>query len=157
MTQTQSQPLSLKARAVAALARRDYSRTALARKLAPFAASEAEVEEVLQDLIAKNLLSDQRFADALSRQRARKYGAARILAELQQHGLSDEIVQSQSAQLKATEFDRALAAWQKRFGIPPQSAKERAQQMRFLYVRGFSPETFYRLEAQQFSPSDASA
>lgn len=147
MTQTPT----LKARAIAALARREFSRAQLARKLAPFAQSESEVQEVLQTLEEKNLLSNQRFAESLSRQRARKYGTARIVAELQQQGVPDDIVRAQTEQLKATELDRAFEAWQKRFGVPPQSPKERAQQMRFLLARGFSSQVFYQLASREFS------
>ncbi len=148
MTQTPS----LKARAIAALARREFSRTQLAQKLAPFAQSESEVQEVLQTLEEKNLLSDQRFAESLSRQRARKYGTARIVAELQLQGVSGDSVRAQSEQLKATELQRAFAAWQKRFGIPPDSPKARAQQMRFLLARGFSSQVFHQLASQGFAP-----
>jgi regulatory protein len=110
------------------------------------------VQEVLQTLEEKNLLSDQRFAESLSRQRARKYGTARIVAELQLQGVSGDIVRAQSEQLKATELQRAFAAWQKRFGIPPDSPKARAQQMRFLLARGFSSQVFHQLASQGFAP-----
>lgn len=153
MTQTPT----LKARAIAALARREFSRTQLARKLAPFAQSESEVQEVLQSLEEKNLLSNQRFAESVSRQRARKYGTARIVAELQMQGVPEDIVRAQSEQLKATEFQRAFEAWQKRFGVPPDSPQARARQMRFLLARGFSSQIFHRLASQGFSAPSADA
>lgn len=148
---TVTQTPTLKARAIAALARREFSRSQLARKLAPFAQSESEVEDLLQTLEVKNLLSDQRFAESLTRQRARKYGTARIVAELQQQGVPDDIVRAQSEQLKATELARAFEAWHKRFGVPPESPKERAQQMRFLLTRGFSSRVYYQLASQGFT------
>jgi regulatory protein len=150
-----TQTPTLKARAIAALARREFSRAQLARKLAPFAQSESEVQEVLQTLEEKKLLSNQRFAESLSRQRARKYGTARIVAELQLQGVPEDIVRAQSAELKATELQRAFEAWQKRFGLPPDSPKARAQQMRFLLARGFSSQVFYQLASQGFAAPTA--
>lgn len=48
---------------------------------------------------------------------------------------------------RATELDRARAAWQKRFGQPPASAAERAKQIRFLQGRGFSFDVIRRVIA----------
>ncbi|MBM3409617.1 MAG: recombination regulator RecX, partial [Betaproteobacteria bacterium] len=47
--------------------------------------------------------------------------------------------------LKASEFDRALEVWRKRFGEPPDSRESRARQMRFLAGRGFAPEVIRRV------------
>jgi regulatory protein len=46
---------------------------------------------------------------------------------------------------RATDLDRARAAWAKRFGAPPANALERAKQMRFLHGRGFSFEVIRRV------------
>ncbi|MBM3375279.1 MAG: recombination regulator RecX [Betaproteobacteria bacterium] len=146
-----AKPISLRARAIAALARREHSRTELARKLATHADSEAALTELLNELEAKNLLSSHRFVESRVRQRESKYGTARILAELQHHGVPAELVRQEAQRLRSSEFDRALHAWQRRFGQPPQTEKEKAQQLRFMLARGFTAETYFRIAAQSFS------
>ncbi len=142
--------VSLKARAIAALARREHSRSELTRKLAPHAQSEDALEDLLSQLEEKNLLSNQRFAESLSHQREKKYGSVRIVAELAQHGLSDDLIREHKQRLRSTELERAFLAWQKRFGRPPGSDKEKAQQLRFLLARGFPSQVFYQLVSQGF-------
>ena len=58
---------SLRARALACLARREHSRTELARKLAPHAVDADELNRLLDSLEADKLLSDARFAEVLAR------------------------------------------------------------------------------------------
>ena len=77
--------MSLKARALRALAQREHSRLELARKLRPYADAEqapAALEVLLDELQAQGWLSDARFAEALSRNRAERQGVARIRAAL---------------------------------------------------------------------------
>ena len=130
--------------AVAQLARREHSRAELRAKLRrrlqdgdPAEAS-AQVEKVLDSLQAKGLLSDTRFAAALVRTRADRFGAARIRHELRAHELPAEVVRTTVENLRVTEEERARALWKRRFGHPAADAAERARQMRFLAQRGFS-------------------
>ncbi|MEK7696353.1 MAG: recombination regulator RecX, partial [Pseudomonadota bacterium] len=83
-------PLSLKARAVGYLSRREHSRAELARKLAPHAESAEEVEALLDVLERDNWLSNERFVDSLVHRRASRYGAARVLQEDKTHQLGNE-------------------------------------------------------------------
>ena len=145
---------SLKARAIAALARRDYSRKELHQKLSAFAESEQALEDLLNLLETKKLLSNARFADAFVNQRQAKFGLSRLVYELEQHGLDPELIQAQKQQLAQTENQRAFAVWAKRFGSPPGNALEKAKQMRFLASRGFCPEVYRWLEARNFTPTD---
>lgn len=131
---------SLAGRAVALLARRDHSRLELARKLAPHADSPAELEALLDDLEARQLLSDARYAEARAGALARKFGVSRIEHELRRQGVPDEAVSRATAGVRSTELDRARAAWRKRFGAPAADTTGRAKQMRFLQGRGFSFE-----------------
>ena len=141
----QSPPLSLKGRALAALARREYSRLELARKLQPHAESAEQLDAVLDALEAAKLLSNARFAESLAHRRAERFGVARVKQELKSHQLAPELIAEQVAQLRATEFERARAVWQKRFGEPPLDAQARARQMRFLAARGFSADVIRRV------------
>lgn len=131
--------------AVAQLARREHSRAELRTKLrrrlreeADPAEAAAEVEKVLDALQAKGLLSDTRFAAALVRTRADRFGTARIRHEMREHELPDEVVRATVEGLQATEEQRARDVWKRRFGREPADAAERARQMRFLVQRGFS-------------------
>ncbi|MCU0806356.1 MAG: recombination regulator RecX [Burkholderiales bacterium] len=131
---------SLRNRALAILARREHTRAELARKLAPFAEAQADVETLLDDLAARKLLSDERYAEARTATLARKFGAARIEHELRARGVSAPTAERAVRGARETELDRARAAWQKRFGAPAADALEKAKQMRFLQSRGFSFE-----------------
>jgi regulatory protein len=138
-------PLSLRGRALAALARREHSRAELERKLAPHAESPEQLAQVLQQLQAEGWLSNERFVQSLVRRRAHKQGVARIQQELSQHRLSSEETQAELALLKHTEYERALALWCKKFDQLAQTPQERARQARFLAGRGFAAAIVHRL------------
>ena len=129
---------SLKARAVAYLSRREHSRAELARKLAPHAESEEALQAVLDALVREGWQSDERYAHELVHRKSARQGAARIVHELRQQGIADEQIADIREELKTSEFDRARAVWQKRFGQPPADRTEYARQARFLAARGFS-------------------
>ena len=72
--------------------------------------------------------------------RRRKFGAARIVHELREKGVSDDAIAAAQAQLKEGEVEAARAVWKKKFGKLPRSLQERGKQARFLAGRGFSAE-----------------
>jgi len=145
--------LSLEARALGWLARREYSRADLRRRLEQYESSEEEIEGLLDRLQARRLLSDQRFTESLIHRRGERFGVARIRQELAQHGVSADDAAASLEALRETELDRARAVWFKRFGEPPGDAGERLRQMRFLAARGFSHEVIRRL--LRFEPDEA--
>lgn len=134
-------PLSLKARAIGYLSRREHSRVELARKLAPHAESPEEVDALLDALERENWLSNTRFVDSLVHRRASRYGTARVLQEAKTHKLGSEELGELQERLRATEVERAREVWRKRFGEAPDSAEARAKQIRFMMARGFSRAT----------------
>ena len=131
---------SLKGRALRLLARREYARAELAAKLAPHVQAGEDLEALLGELEAKGFLSDARAAESLLRRRAPRLGTQRVLQELRHKGLDAELVRAAAESLRASEFTRAQAVWQRRFGTPPADAQEQARQMRFLAARGFGTE-----------------
>lgn len=141
----QRPPLSLKGRALAALARREYSRLELARKLRPHAESVEQLDAVLDALEAGKLLSNARFAESLAHRRAERFGVARVKQELKSHQLAPDLIAAQVDLLRDSEFERARNVWLKRFGEPPVDAPMRLRQMRFLAARGFSSEVIRRV------------
>jgi regulatory protein len=128
-------PEQLKARALRYLVRREHSRAELARKLAPFAASQECLAAVLDSLLSKKQQSDERFASERARVLSRKYGPARIRQDLKARGIGDEVIQKISAE---DETERAKAILSRKYREPATSREERAKRARFLQGRGFS-------------------
>ncbi|MGE5472091.1 MAG: recombination regulator RecX [Bacteroidota bacterium] len=130
---------ALRVAALRLLTRRDHSRAELKGKLAAQAESEEQLEAVLERLQAERLLSDRRFATQRVVARAGRYGNARLKQELRQQGVADEEIAAALPE-GGDEVARCRAVWAKKFSQLPQSAAERAKQMRFLQYRGFSGE-----------------
>lgn len=137
--------LSLKARAIAYLSRREHSRVELARKLSAYCEDPAEIEQLLDALQRGNWQSDERFAEAYVQRTSARQGTMRIMQTLRQHGLPNEALNALSTQLQASEAGRARVVWQRKFGTLPTDAREHARQYRFLASRGFSSECVSRL------------
>jgi len=98
----------------------------------------AQVDAVIDWLEGKGFFSASRFVESRVNARAPRFGTQRIRQELAQHGvaLSPDELQA----LKDSEFDRARAVWQRKFGQPPADLAERGRQLRFMAARGFSGE-----------------
>jgi len=137
--------LSLRARALKALARREHTRQELQAKLQPFAEDPDELESLLEDLEKRGWLSEARFVEQLTTVRRRRFGAARILHELREKGVSEAALAAAQSHLKDGEFEAARAVWKKKFGSLPVTLEERAKQSRFLASRGFSAEVVHRV------------
>ena len=137
--------LSLRARALKALARREHSRQELRAKLQPFAEDPDEIAPLLDDLEKRGWLSEARFVEHTTTVRRRRFGAARILHELREKGVSETALAAAQSQLKDSELDAARAVWKKKFGSLPTTLEERAKQSRFLASRGFSAEVVHQV------------
>jgi regulatory protein len=135
-------PAELKARALRHLVRREHSRAELARKLAPHAESAQALEALLDQLVSKRQLSDERFAEGRARALSRKYGAARIRHDLRAKGIDEAIVDAVSAE---GELERAKAILARKYHAPAATREERAKRARFLQSRGFSIDVITRL------------
>ena len=140
--------LSLKGRALRCLAQREHSRAELARKLAAHAESPEQLAGVLDELQAKDVISEARVVESVINRRAAKFGAARIRYELQGKGLAPEAVAEAVSTLKASEVERAREVWRKKFGEPAADAAARGKQMRFLAARGFGSDAIRRVVLQ---------
>ena len=129
---------SLKGRALRLLGQREHSRAELERKLAQYEELPGSLAEALDELTAKGFISEERVLQSVLHQRAPRMGAARLRQELQHKGIGADAIAGALEQLQSTELERARAVWQRRFGVPPADAKERARQGRFLLARGFA-------------------
>ena len=140
--------LSLKGRALRLLAAREHSRTELERKLAAHEETPGQLAQVLDDLQAKDFISEARVVESVIHRRSARFGAARIRYELQNKGLGADLVADAMGSLKTTELERAHEVWRKKFREPALDAAGRAKQMRFLATRGFSGEVIRRVVSQ---------
>lgn len=122
------------------LARREHSRQELQTKLGTKGHDPAEIEPVLQDLSREGLLSDERFAEAFVASRLQRgSGPVKIARELQQRGISDEIIANSLDERDENWFRSAIRVRVKKFGSSlPEDFTERVRQMRFLQYRGFT-------------------
>ena len=139
------QPLSLKARAVALLSRREHSRLELTRKLSAHAEDADVLSRLLDDLTREGWLSDERYAQSLVHRRASTHGSARIASELRLGGVSDTAISDIRQTLRESEYDRARVVWQKKFGVAPVDRLAFGKQARFLAGRGFNNDVIYRV------------
>lgn len=148
-------PKSLKARAIALLARREYSRAELRAKLggersrscadADGDPNVAEIDTLLDELAALGYLSDARFAQAMVRQKSSGYSKRAIGASLKARGVEGATVADALAGSGIDDDDAMVALWRRRFGTPPANDKEKARQVRFLQARGFSLSAIFKL------------
>ena len=140
--------ISLRTRALAMLARREYSRLELERKLAQHTENPDLIPELLDDFERRGWLSEQRFVDQVTTTRRRRFGAQRIVHELREKGISEAAVAGVRQQLQESELEAARVVWMKKFGKVASNASERSRQVRFLQGRGFSLETAMRITKQ---------
>ena len=140
-------PLSLKGRALRLLSGREHSRAELERKLARHEEEPGQLACVLDELQARDFINEQRVVDSVVHRRSGKLGALRIRHELQSRGLDNDKVQAAMSELKASELERALGVWRRKFEALPVDASERGRQARFLAARGFDGEVVQRVLA----------
>lgn len=126
-----------------ALARREHTLQELKNKLSSrFPLHKNTIPLVLQQLADEDLQSDCRFAQSYIRWRAAKgYGAKRIVLELVQKGVDEELVENTMhncgidwQQLLFEQFDKKYDAQ------IPVTLEDKAKIHRFFQYRGFSAE-----------------
>jgi len=137
--------ISLRARALQHLARREYSRHQLAQKLSPHVDDSDVLQALLDEFQRKGWLSDARAAESLVNRLAQKQGGRRIRQALQQMGVAVDLQESALSGLAQSERERAMAVWAKKYGHSPQTPQEKARQMRFLLARGFPSDVVQRI------------
>ncbi|MCK5720631.1 MAG: regulatory protein RecX [Thiomargarita sp.] len=135
----------IRADAIKFLARRDYSILELREKLINRDFANSLVDEVLIDLMARGVLSDERFAESYIRMRSKKgFGPLHIRDSLRVRGIEDEILESILDVDNSIWVKNASNARIKRFGHElPKDERALFKQMRFLQQRGF---TIYQIK-----------
>ena len=141
-----TKPVSLKSKALDYLARRDYSYRELFQKLLKYTPDQAEIIAVLDEMVAKKFLNEERYIENFIHSKSHKYGSRKINYLLQEKCQDRELI----AQIyRAQEIDELAVARQireRRFGEElPTTPAEKNRQFRFLLNRGFSPEIISKL------------
>jgi regulatory protein len=147
----------LREQAVRALARREYSRAELARKLGgkdADADNPGALDALLDEFEANGWLSDERFAGGAARQRQGRFSQRYIVEDLKHKGVGGDTARAAVDALEQDDYATALALWRQRFGTPPANQKEKARQVRFLQSRGFALGVAFRILKEAGSPSD---
>jgi len=129
------------------LARREHSEFELRRKLGARGFDADTIEQTLTECRRQNLVSDERFVEALVHQRRRRgYGPLRIRNDLRQRGIGDELAEEYVNMDSADWLNSLREIRNRKFGDhPPGSYREWARQARFLQGRGFSVEQIRRV------------
>ena len=137
MTNVHDQKLT--AKALNALARREHSRLELARKLSQISDDTAQIEQLLNEFSAKGWQSDSRFAASYCRSRAaRYYGPRKIRYELEERGVSADLISQTFSTCAIDWADLAEKTKERKFGVAQaDSWVEKAKQQQYLYQRGF--------------------
>lgn len=138
-------PRTLRQRAIALLARREYARAELAARLLATGATREEVEPVLDEIERLGYLSDARYAAVVVRSRAGSHARRAIAQSLRERGVAKEVANEALAAIDPDEFEHAKALWQRRFGTAPADDREKARQLRFLVARGFPASVAFRV------------
>lgn len=140
---------SLRERAIASLARRDYSRSELRRKLlagnVDTAETLREVDALLDALEAEGYLSDGRYAASLVARKAGQWSRRAIVDELRAKGVTSQATAAALEDLPGEDGPALVALWRRRFGAPPRDDRDKARQIRFLQSRGFRLSEILRL------------
>jgi len=132
----------LEIRALRYLAQREHSRLELEQKLSAHARSSTPeaISNVLDKLEQNGFLSAERVVEQVIRTRRSRFGSQRIVYELKEKGIDEQLIDGILPTLRETELDTAFKIWQKKFGQLPNTREERGKQMRFMMSRGFSME-----------------
>jgi regulatory protein len=137
--------VSLRQQALSALARREYSRVELEKKLSRKADDPAELKTLLDEFEANGWLSDERFASSGARHKQGRFSQRYIVEDLKQKGVAGDTARAAVDALEQDDYATAKALWLQRFGRAPTDQKEKARQVRFLQSRGFALNVVFRI------------
>ncbi len=126
------------------LARREYTRQELFRKLVARKVDEVTADDAVASLAEEGLVSDERFAEVFTRHRVeRLYGPLRIRMELGRKGVDSDLAAAALAPFDDGWHDRA-AEWVNRNWRGELDQRERARLYRGGTRRGFTHDQVMR-------------
>ena len=131
--------LSLRNKALDLLSRREHSTSEIRKKLSRYESNSDVVKEVINNLKTENLLNDQRYAEAVVKEKSLKgYGPVHIENFLKKKGLTQ--YNSSIHELEIDWLEVCRSTFQKKSRNKDLSSKEKEKILRFLAYRGFSYE-----------------
>ena len=140
---------SISESAIDSLSRREHSVFELRRKLKQKGFDESDIEALLQQLIEKKLLSDERFSESYINMRKRRgYGPVRITQELRERGVEDAVFEAL--------LDRNNAEWReimqqqyikKYRNKDAEDYAEKTRRAKYLQSRGFPLDWVFKLNS----------
>jgi len=135
-------PLEARKKAMDFLARREYGRAELIKKLADKGFDRDVAEQAVGKLTAEGLQSDQRFAESFVQSRiSQGKGPVRIRLDLGQRGIADAVIHQAIEQSDADWRALARDVRHRKFSAAlPLDFKAKAKQMQFLQYRGFEQD-----------------
>ncbi|MBY4675672.1 regulatory protein RecX [Marinobacterium arenosum] len=154
MSEQEDPRSEIRGQAFRLLARREYSRRELALKFAR-KYQDADIEAVLDQLVAEGYQSDRRFVELFVRNRVSQLqGLNKIRFDIRQKGIAEQELEEVLQEQAPDWFDLALQARLRRFPqVDRSDRKQLAKQMRHLLQRGFSmEEARYALDAEPDEP-----
>lgn len=138
------------------LATREHSQHELQRKLTQKGHAAEWVDEVITQLSAQDLQSDERFVETfINSRRERGQGPKRIQIELQQHQIPPDMIESYLDASDPNWHAAAEKVRSKKFGgAIPNDYKARMQQAKFLEYRGFSHQQIFAILDEEIALSE---
>jgi regulatory protein len=129
------------------LARREHSLKELRQKLRARGFDSESINTVLDQLTREGLQSDQRYTESYLRSRiSRGYGPVRIVMELRQRGITDDVIDNCIDSIDIDWLEALNTVRQKKFGFRlPGDYQQQAKESRFLQYRGFTSDQIRQL------------
>lgn len=140
-------PTAVRRVAMDLLARREYGRVELVRKLRQRGAPQELIDSALDRLVAEGLLSEARYLESFVASRGQAgYGPLRIREELARRGLPRADIERALDEADIDWGEQLRTLWQRKFaGQLPVDLRDKGRQARFLAYRGFSQDQIGRL------------
>jgi regulatory protein len=131
------------------LARREHSRFELQHKLSAKGFTSEDIAKLLQKLDTQGLQSDTRFVENyINMRRSRGFGPLRIKCELKTRGINQETIANFLDENDVAWVDLAKIVYDRKFGKKtPQNSRAKAQQMKYLYYKGFTSDQIRKVVA----------
>ena len=138
-SETESCAKAIRRSAMNLLARREHGFEELVRKLSRYYSADDIIPQITQ-LRDEGLQKDCRFVESYINARKQKgYGPVRLKMELQQRGISSELLGEYLFEYGEDWFSMAIEIRERKFGVePPSDYKQKVKQMRYLMQRGFN-------------------
>lgn len=133
--------------AVRLLARREHAGLELRLKLRKRDYPGDVIDAVIDELIGRGYLSEERFAEIFVREKVEQgWGPVRIAAEMSRRGVEDTVFRPYLDGMEVDWLEQARDVKRRRFGPGrPKDQRDWGRQGRFLAGRGFSAEQIARV------------